>query len=150
MKKLLNLDSGFSSIVTSWKDKTPIILTETVRMMKNLSKSSSFQIKNKKFSSYEDQDRGKRYCLYSKDLTKLLPRIQKLYQIPYILWNPLWSVFVQSSDSNLLTTRGGNSCVPVNLESPITYSKDTYPLLLTLELCYKPLGIFQRVIKDYF
>ena len=38
----------------------------------------------------------------------------------------------------------------VNLDSPIMYSKDTFTLLLTLELCYKPLGIFQRVIKNYF
>ena len=38
----------------------------------------------------------------------------------------------------------------VNSESPILYSKDMFTLLLTLELCYKPLGIFQRVIKNYF
>ena len=39
MKKLLNLQSSFSSIDTSWKDKTPIISTETVRMVTNLSKT---------------------------------------------------------------------------------------------------------------
>ena len=39
MKKLLNLQSSFSSIDTSWKDKTPIISTETVRMVSNLSKT---------------------------------------------------------------------------------------------------------------
>ena len=39
MKKLLNLQSGFSSIDTSWKDKTPIISTETVRTVANLSKT---------------------------------------------------------------------------------------------------------------
>ena len=38
MKKILNLNSGFSSVDTSWKDKTPIISTETVRMVTNLSK----------------------------------------------------------------------------------------------------------------
>ena len=30
------------------------------------------------------------------------------------------------------------------------YSKDTSTLLLTLELCYKPLGIFQKVIKKKY
>ena len=43
-----------------------------------------------------------------------------------------------------------NPCVAVNLESPIMYSKDTSTLLLTLELCYKPLGIFQKVIKKKY
>ena len=30
------------------------------------------------------------------------------------------------------------------------YSKDTSTLLLTLELSYKPLGIFRRAIQNYF
>ena len=30
------------------------------------------------------------------------------------------------------------------------YSKDTSTLLLTSELCYKPLGIFQKVIKKKY
>ena len=53
MKKLLNLQSSFPSIDTSWKDKTPIISTETVRMVKNLSKTflqnqSYFIVSNQK------------------------------------------------------------------------------------------------------
>ena len=67
---------------------------------------SLFAIKNKCFSSYEKQDPVKGSCLTSKGLAKLLPRIQKLYQIPYILCNPLWSLFVQSSDTNLMAPRG--------------------------------------------
>ena len=43
-----------------------------------------------------------------------------------------------------------NPWVAVNLESPLMYSKDTSTLLLTLELCYKPLGIFQKVIKKKY
>ena len=39
MKKLLNLQSSFSNIDTSWTDKTPIISTETDRMVTNLSKN---------------------------------------------------------------------------------------------------------------
>ena len=53
MKKLLNLDSGFSSIDTSWKDKAPIISTEKVRMVTNLLKTflqiqSIFIVSNQK------------------------------------------------------------------------------------------------------
>ena len=38
MKKLLNLEWSFSIIDSSWKNKTPIISTETFRMVLNLSK----------------------------------------------------------------------------------------------------------------
>ena len=38
----------------------------------------------------------------------------------------------------------------MNLQSPFTYSNITSTLLLTLELCYKPLGVFQRVIKNKY
>ena len=39
MKKVSNLLSSLSSYDTSWKDKTPIISTETVTMVTNLSKT---------------------------------------------------------------------------------------------------------------
>ena len=65
-----------------------------------------FEIKNKRFSSEKKQDQRTGNCLTSKGLANLLPTIQKLYQIPYILCNPLWSLFVQSSDTNLLAPRG--------------------------------------------
>ena len=53
MKKPLKLQSSFSSIDTSWKDKTPVISTQTVRMVTNLSKTflqsqSIFIISNRK------------------------------------------------------------------------------------------------------
>ena len=64
-------------------------------------KFSSFQIKNKWFSSYEDHDPGKKCCLYSKALAKLSPRSQKLYQITCIFSNPLWAFFIQPFDTNL-------------------------------------------------
>ena len=37
--KLLNLQKSFPSIYSNWKDKTPIISTETVRMVTNISTS---------------------------------------------------------------------------------------------------------------
>ena len=40
-----------------------------------------------------------------------------------------------------------NPWVEVYVLSPINYSNDTATLRLTLQLCYKPLGILQRVIK---
>ena len=43
--------------------------------------------------------------LSPKGLAKPLPMIKKLYQITYILCNPLWSPFAQSSDTNLLAQR---------------------------------------------
>ena len=122
MKKLLNLEWSFSNIDNSWKTKTCIISTESFRMMIKLTKTflqtQSFFIvwKQKKgFSTriFYEQNRWKGSCLTSKGLAKLLPRIQKLYQIPYILCNPLWSLFVQSSDTNLMAPRGtlGLQCI---------------------------------------
>ena len=115
MKKLLNLEWSFSNIDNSWKTKTFIISTEPFRMVIKLTKTflqtQSFFIvwKQKKgFSTriFYEQNRWKGSCLTSKGLAKLLPRIQKLYQIPSILCNHLWFLFVQSSDTNLLAPRG--------------------------------------------
>ena len=109
MKKLLNLQSSFPSIDTSWKDKTPIISTETVRMVTNLSKTflqiqSIFIVsnQNKWFLSAEDHDIAKRNSLYSKDLAKLSPRTQKLYQIRCIFYNPMWSLIIHPFYTNWL------------------------------------------------
>ena len=106
MKKIVTLRSSFPSVDTSWKDKTPIISTETVRMVTNLSKTflqiqSIFIVSNQK-----DHDLAKRSSLYSKVLAKLSPRTQKLYQITYIFCNPLWSLFIHTFDTNLLAQRG--------------------------------------------
>ena len=59
-------------------------------------------------------------------------------------------IFFHSTLWFQLTGINKNLCVAVNLEIPIMYSKDTSTLLLTLELCYKPLGIFQKVIKKEY
>ena len=42
---------------------------------------------------------GKRGCLTLNDLAKILPRIQKLYQISYIFCNTVESVSIQPFDT---------------------------------------------------
>ena len=120
VKKLSNLEWSFLNSDTSWKNKTLTISTKTLRIMIDLSKKffqiqSFFIVWNKKQIIFVlgQQDKGKGNWLTSKGLAKLLPRIQKLYQIPYILCTPLWSLFVQSSGTNLLASRGflGLQCI---------------------------------------
>ena len=102
MNKLLNLQTSFPSIYTSWKDKTPIISTEKVRMVANLATPflqiqsiffASKKKKKKRFLSSGDLDLAKRSSLYSEGLAKLSPRTQKLYQIICTFINPMWSLF---------------------------------------------------------
>ena len=52
-----------------------------------------------------------------------------------------------STISFILFGTNRNHWVAVNFQSPIIFSKDTSTLLLTFELYYKPLYIFQRVVK---
>ena len=112
MKELLNLQSSFSSIYTSWKDKTPIISTETVRMVTNIS-TPFLQIQSIFIASKEKQMifvlrrpwSSEKKLLISKGLAKLSPRTQKLYQITYIFCNPLWPFFIQPFDTSLLASR---------------------------------------------
>ena len=119
VKKLWNLESRFSNSDTSWKNNTSIILVETLRMVIYLSKYllkthfSLFEIKKKWFLSEKKQGQGKGSCLTLKSLAKLSPRMQKLYHITHIFCNTLWSVFVQSSDTNLMAPRGalGLQCI---------------------------------------
>ena len=59
-------------------------------------------------------------------------------------------IFFHSILSYELIGIKNNPRVAVNLESLIMYSKDTSTLLLTFELWYKPLGIFQKVIKKKY
>ena len=116
----MNFEWIFSSIDTSWKNKTPIISTGTFRMVVNLSKTF---VQTQSFNTVWNQKQiifilGRTAsrigsCLSSKYLAKNLPRIQKLYQITYILCNALWSLFIQSFDTNLLAPRGtlGLQCI---------------------------------------
>ena len=109
----LNLQTSFPSIDTSWKDKTPITSTETVRMVTNLSKpfpqiQSIFIVSNQKQMIFVLRRpwSSEKKLLISKGLAKLSPRTQKLYQITYIFCNPLWSLFSHPFDTNLLAPGG--------------------------------------------
>ena len=155
MKKLLNLEWSFSNIDNSWKTKTCIISTESFRMVIKLTKTflqtQSFFIvwKQKKgFSTriFYEQNRWKGSCLTSKGLAKLLPRIQNLYQITYILCNTVSSISNQPFDTNWLAPRGTLwlQCIR---RAQLLIHTTTSTLQLTLKLCYKPLGILQRVNK---
>ena len=53
----------------------------------------------------EKRGSGKRSCLKSKVLAKLLPTIQNLYQITYIFCNTVASISVQPFDTILLVPR---------------------------------------------
>ena len=120
VKKFSNLESSFLIIDTSWKNKTLIISTQTFRMVTNLWKTflqtqSFFIVWNQKQMIFVLEKTGSkdRKLLNLKGLANFLPTIQKLYQIPYILCNPLWSLLVQSSDTNLMAPRGtlGLQCI---------------------------------------
>ena len=120
MKKCWKIESSISNSDTSWKNSTPIISTGTLRVVIYLWKSflqtqSFFIVWNQKQMIFVLEKTGSkdRKLLNLKGLANFLPTIQKLYQIPYILCNPLWSLFVQSSDTNLMAPRGtlGLQCI---------------------------------------
>ena len=112
MKKTLNLEWSFSNNDNTWTNKTCIISTETFRIVINLSKTflqtqSFFIVWNQKQMTFilGKRGSGKRSCLKSKGLAKLLPRIQNLYQITYIFCNTVQSISIQPFDTNWLAPR---------------------------------------------
>ena len=86
-------------------------------------------------------------CITSKGPAKLLPSTQKLYRITYIFCKALWSVFIQPFDTNLLA-RKATLTLQCICTAQTNYSNNTYTFLLTLQSCYKPLGLLWRVIKN--
>ena len=120
VEKLSNLESSFSIIDTSWKNKAPLISTNTFRMVIYLSKTfletqSFFIVWNEKQIIFAFLGTGsqKGSCLTAKGLAKRLPRIQKLYQIKYIFCNTVSSVSIPPFDTNWLAPRGtlGLQCI---------------------------------------
>ena len=112
MKELLNLEWSFSNIDNTWKNKTCIILTKIFRIVINLSKTclqiqGFFIVWNQKQMIFVlgETGSGKRSCLKSKGLAKLLPRIQNLYQITYIFCNSVASISILPFDTNWLAPR---------------------------------------------
>ena len=153
MLSIFNSSVKKLTIDTSWKNKILKITAQKFRMGINFSESSLqtqyfFIVWNKKqmiFLLGKTRLR-ERKSLNLKKSTNTFTRDTKLYQITYILCKTLSSV---SIDPFLPTDwHQRNLSVTVTLQSPFIYSKDTSTLLLTFELCYKPLGIFPRAIKN--
>ena len=166
MKKLLNLRSSLSSINTSWKDKTPMKSTETVRMVANLSKTflqtqSFFIVWNQKqmiFVLGRPWSRENKLLIFKRSSKTFT---QKTKSISNYIHQYIGSKYIQSISSvtpcdssslnplryQLIGTKG-NPWLAVYLQSPINSSNDTSTLPLTFQSCYKSLGILNRVIKN--
>ena len=130
VKKLSNLESSFLIIDTSWKNKTPKISTKTFRMVIYLSKTfleiqSFFIVWNEKQMIFAFLGTGsqKGSCLTAKGLAKLLPRIQKLYQIKYIFCNTVSSVSIPPFDTNWLAPRGTLGLQCIGRAQPIIHTR---------------------------
>ena len=127
VKKISNLKSSFLIIDTSWKNKTP---TKTFRMVIYLSKTfletqSFFIVWNEKQLIFAFLGTGsqKGSCLTAKGLAKLLPRIQKLYQIKYIFCNTVSSVSIPPFDTNWLAPRGTLGLQCIGRAQPIIHTR---------------------------
>ena len=97
-----------------------IISTETFRIVISLSKNflqiqSFFIVWNQKQINFVLGKRasGKRSCLKSKGLRKLLARIQNLFQITYIFCNTVQSISILPFHTKCLTPRRtlGQQCI---------------------------------------
>ena len=130
VKNLSNLEWSFLIIDTSWKNKTPKILTKTFRMVIYLSKTfleiqPFFIVWHEKQMIFALLGTGsqKESCLTAKGLVKLLPRIQKLYQIKYIFCNTVSSVSIPPFDTNWLAPRGTLGLQCVGRAQPIIHTR---------------------------
>ena len=114
VKKHLNLESSFSSIDTSWKNKSLVTETETSRMVINLSKTflqtqSFLTVWNQKqiiFILGGTWSGGRR--LFKFQMSNVLLKTKKLYQITYFFCPPpppLQSLFIHSFETNLSAPR---------------------------------------------
>ena len=154
MKKLLNLQTNFPSIDTSWRDKTPIISTEKVRMVTNLSKTflqiqSIVLVSNQKqtiFVLRRPWSSEKKLLIFKMSSKTFTQNTKAISNYIYLLQPSVISL-LPSLWYQLISTKR-NPWVATNSKSPIIYSSGTSTLLLTLELCQKSLGTFQRVIKN--
>ena len=153
MKILLNSESSFTNIL-NFQKKYPIMSTEISRIMINLSNlflqtQSFFIIWNQKqmvFILDRTGSREKKLLKFKRSTktftqdTKAILNYKSPLQTSVIsLRSILWYQLIRTKRSHW---------VAVYLHSPINYSTHTYALPLTLQLCYKPLGIFQSLIKN--
>ena len=139
MKKLLNLQSGFPNIDTSWKDKTPIILPEIVRMVTNVSKNF---LQIKWFFTVSNQ----KQMIYRKEVAYIHPE-HKTYIKLQISSVTVCDLFSFIPLIHFVSTKR-NPWLEKNVQSPIIYLSDTSTMFLPLELCYKSTGTLHRLIKN--
>ena len=111
MKKLLNLAWGFSSIDTSWKNKSPIISTGTFRVVIKFSKTflqiqSLFIVRNQQqmISDFRGTGLREKKLLNFKRTSKIFTQNTKAISNCISLLT-LSSVFSQLVDTNLLAPR---------------------------------------------
>ena len=149
VKKLLNLEWSFSIIDSSWKNKTPIISSEILWMVINLSKNVLqnqlfFIVWNQKQMLFILGKIGSRETklLNFKRSTKTFSQDIKAIWITYIFCNTLSSVSIQPFYTNWLAPTGTLGlqwicraqliihtthlpcCLPWNyVTSPLSYSR---------------------------
>ena len=124
MKKLLHLQWSFSSIDSSWKDKTPMMLTERVRMVTNVSKTflqikSFFIISNKKqmiFVLRRPWSSKKKLVIFKRSSKTFTENTKAISNYIYLLW-PSAISFHPSLWYQLIGTKR-NPWVAKNLQSP--------------------------------
>ena len=154
MKKLLNLEWSFLNIDNTWKNKTCIISTETFGIVIHLSKifletQSFFIIWNQKqmiFILRRPWSSEKKLLIFKMSSITFTQNTKAISNYIYLLQPSVISL-LPSLWYQLISTKR-NPWVATNFKSPIIYSSGTSTLLLTLELCQKSLGTFQRVIKS--
>ena len=154
MKKLPNLESTFSKSDTNWKNKTPIILTETLRMVIYLSRNflqtqSFFIVSNQKqmlFVLGKTGSRETKLLNFKRSSKTFTQHAKAISNYIYLLYHSEICFHSTLLYQPIRTNR--NPWAAVYFQSTINYSNDTFTLPFTLQLCYKPLGILQRVIKN--
>ena len=144
MKKLSNLESSFLINDTSWKNKTLILSTKTFKMMINLSNA---YLQTQSFIVWiQKQIKGKEVTKLQKVEQKFYPECKsyiKLHIAAVILHhlfslNPLIPAYCHQEELLGLSV----------FAEYFYYSHNISTLPLTLQLCYKTLGILQRVVKN--
>ena len=113
VEKLSNLESSFSIIDTSWKNKTSIISTNTFRMVIYLSKTflqtqSFFIVWNEKqmiFVLGRSWSREKKLLIFESSSKTCMENTKAISNYIFSVTH-LWSLFIHSFGTNLLASRG--------------------------------------------
>ena len=148
------MEWSFANTDYTWKNKTGRISTETFGIVINFSKTflqiqSFFIVWNQKKNYFHlSKNRiAEKRLLNLKWSSKIFTQDTKaISNLIYLLQHCI--IYLNSTLWYQLIGTKRNPWVTVYLQSPTTYSHNTSTLQLTLQLCYKPLGIFQMVYKN--